>query len=176
MNTIWADTSGIHDDLAATADVRDWLLATGVADRVTTCSRQDLDRARLLRDALRCLAGFLTEDPRQAARSPLTDLDEAIAAVNALTADTQPDRLALRRGHLVLADDTAASPTTTALANVAIDAVHLLTGPEAAQLRACQAPGCVLYFLKTHPRREWCSEACGNRTRAARHYQRIRRK
>ena len=34
-------------------------------------------------------------------------------------------------------------------------------------VRACYAPGCVLYFMKTHPRREWCSVACGNRVRAA---------
>src|SRR6266851_2221676 len=42
------------------------------------------------------------------------------------------------------------------------------------QLRACHAPGCVLYFVKSHPRREWCSVACGNRARAARHYDKIR--
>jgi predicted RNA-binding Zn ribbon-like protein len=175
MNTIWADTSGIHDDLANTADVRDWLLATEVSDRITTCSRKELGRARLLRDALRRLAGFLTDDPRQAAQSPLTDLDEAISAVNSLTADTQPDRLTFRQGRLTLADENLASPATTALAKVATDAVHLFTGTDDCQLRACQAPGCVLYFVKTHPRREWCSETCGNRARAARHYQRIRK-
>ena len=175
MNTIWADTSGIHDDLATTTDVRDWLVATEACDRITSCSRDELQRARLLRDALRRLAAFLTDDPRQAAQSPLTDLDEAMTAVNALTADTQPDRLTLRHGHLTLADDTSVSPATTGLAKVATEAVHLIAGPDAAQLRACHAPGCVLYFLKTHPRREWCSDACGNRTRAARHYQRIRK-
>lgn len=175
MNTIWADTSGIHDDLVTADDVRDWLIATEVCDRMPSCSRQELKRARLLRDALRRLAAFLTDDPRQAARSPLGDLDEAMAAVNALTAETQPDRLALRDGHLTLAGETSASPATTALADIATDAVHLLAGPDAPRLRACHAPGCVLYFLKTHPRREWCSEACGNRTRAARHYQRIRK-
>jgi predicted RNA-binding Zn ribbon-like protein len=52
--------------------------------------------------------------------------------------------------------------------------VALLGGEDAARLRACYAPGCVLYFIKTHPRREWCSVACGNRVRAARHYQRVR--
>lgn len=175
MNTVWADTSGIHDDLVTAADLRDWLLAAEVSDRITTCARQDLNRARLLRDALRRLAWFLTDDPREAARSPLTDLDEAMAAVNALTADSQPDQLALRHGQLTLSGDTSAASATAALAKVATDAVHLLTGPEAAQLRACQAPGCVLYFVKTHPRREWCSESCGNRTRAARHYRRIRK-
>jgi hypothetical protein len=36
MNTIWADTSGIHDDLTTSTDVRDWLLAIGVSDRIAT--------------------------------------------------------------------------------------------------------------------------------------------
>ena len=39
----------------------------------------------------------------------------------------------------------------------------LITGPAAEQLRACEAPGCVLMFAKDHPRRTWCSAACGNR-------------
>jgi predicted RNA-binding Zn ribbon-like protein len=30
----------------------------------------------------------------------------------------------------------------------------------------------VLVFLKQHPRREWCSAACGNRARQAGHYRR----
>ncbi len=174
MNTIWADTYGIHDDLTTTDDVRDWLLATEVSDRVKTGTRQELERARLLRDALRRLAAFVSDDPRQAAQSPLIELDEAIATVNALAADAPRDLLALRQGRLTLADDTAASPMTAALGKVATDAVHLFTGPDALRLRACQAPGCVLYFVKSHARREWCSEACGNRVRAARHYQRIR--
>jgi predicted RNA-binding Zn ribbon-like protein len=63
---------------------------------------------------------------------------------------------------------------TTALAQVAEQAVALLGGADATRLRACYAPGCVLYFVKTHPRRAWCSVACGNRVRAARHYQRAR--
>ena len=176
MNTIWADTSGIHDDLTTTGDVRDWLLATEVSDRVKTGTRQELERARLLRDALRRLAAFLTNDPRQAAQSPLIDLDEAIAAVNAMAAEAPRDLLALRQGRLTLADDTTVSTMTAALATVATDAVHLFTGPGGLRVRACQAPGCVLYFVKSHARREWCSEACGNRVRAARHYQRIRSK
>ena len=47
-------------------------------------------------------------------------------------------------------------------------------GPHRAELRACHAPGCVLLFLKDHPRRAWCSDACGNRARQARHYARTR--
>ena len=41
--------------------------------------------------------------------------------------------------------------------------------------RATHAPGCVLYFVQDHPRREWCSTACGNRARVARHYDRHHR-
>ncbi|WP_433236869.1 CGNR zinc finger domain-containing protein [Streptosporangium sp. CA-135522] len=47
---------------------------------------------------------------------------------------------------------------------------RMLNGSVEADLRACHAPGCVLFFVKDHHRREWCSAACGNRARAARHY------
>ena len=40
------------------------------------------------------------------------------------------------------------------------------------ELRVCGAPGCVLMFARDHTRREWCSNACGNRARQARHYRR----
>jgi predicted RNA-binding Zn ribbon-like protein len=37
-------------------------------------------------------------------------------------------------------------------------------------------PNCVLFFIKDHPRREWCSPGCGNRARVAHHYDRHRAK
>ncbi|GAA2235502.1 hypothetical protein GCM10010104_32870 [Streptomyces indiaensis] len=40
------------------------------------------------------------------------------------------------------------------------------------RLRACDAPRCGRYFLKEHPRQEWCKPSCGNRARVARHHQR----
>ena len=57
---------------------------------------------------------------------------------------------------------------------IAADAIELVTGPARTELRSCGAPGCVLIFLKDPPRREWCSGACGNRARQARHYWRTR--
>ncbi len=63
-------------------------------------------------------------------------------------------------------------PDQRLLGGLAADAIEFLaSGPE---LRACLAPGCVLYFVKDHPRRAWCSTGCGNRVRAARHYARRR--
>ena len=94
--------------------------------------------------------------------------------MNATAAALPAPRLALRDGHLETGPPTGPSPVTTGLARVAAESVGLLGGQDAARLRACYAPGCVLYFIRTHPRREWCSVACGNRVRAARHYQRVR--
>ncbi|WP_131787960.1 CGNR zinc finger domain-containing protein [Protofrankia symbiont of Coriaria ruscifolia] len=59
-----------------------------------------------------------------------------------------------------------------ALTEIAHNLIELLGGPSRAQLRACHAPGCVLFFVKDHPRREWCSAACGNRARVARFHHR----
>ncbi|MFD2348740.1 CGNR zinc finger domain-containing protein [Nonomuraea ferruginea] len=56
-----------------------------------------------------------------------------------------------------------------ALARAAID---FLSGPQRERLRACDAPRCVRYFVQSHGRQEWCKPSCGNRARAARHYQR----
>jgi predicted RNA-binding Zn ribbon-like protein len=69
-----------------------------------------------------------------------------------------------------------ASRADIVVATLAADAIHLITGPLRGDLRACRAPGCVLMFLKGHPRREWCCNACGNRARQARHYDRTRRR
>ena len=62
------------------------------------------------------------------------------------------------------------------LAALAADAIDLLTSPHHDELRTCGAPRCVLMFLKDHPRREWCSDSCGNRARQARHYERHSRR
>lgn len=53
-------------------------------------------------------------------------------------------------------------------------AIAFLASPDRARLRACHAPRCVRYFLKDHPRQEWCKPACGNRARVARHHERRR--
>ncbi|MFP8961248.1 CGNR zinc finger domain-containing protein [Streptomyces nanhaiensis] len=62
-----------------------------------------------------------------------------------------------------------ADPRLVMLGAVAVSGVELLAGPGRRDVRACAAPGCVLYFVRTHRRREWCTPACGNRVRVARH-------
>jgi predicted RNA-binding Zn ribbon-like protein len=170
MNTIWADRFGVHDSLITPDQLAGWLHSVGLVsepDRAPSVSQ--LRAARQLRDALRRLAAVHTHDPRPAAASAIRDVEDAVAIVNAAVAQAAVPTLRHHAGVLGLAA-TKPDPRRV-LATVALEAIELLTGP-AATLQACLAPGCVLYFVKDHGRREWCSPACGNRARAARHYSR----
>jgi len=184
MNTVWADSDGVHDALATADEAAAWLATVATradvasADLFGGMDAPDVDqlarRLRRLRDALRRLAAEVTADPRAAASSPLADLEAAVAEVNRAvaetprwwtlnwTADTQPSRTA----------HAAKLPPYALVSQIAEDAVSLFADPRQPHLRACLAPGCVLYFTKSHPRREWCSPTCGNRARVARHYRR----
>lgn len=172
MNTIWADRHGVHDALTTTENLRAWLAAVDTEDRPAPDSA-GLSRVRSLRDALRRLAALVTDDTRPAAASATTDVNKAISDVNnaARQAPTWP-QLDYRDGELLAYEMGRATPTLRALSSIANQSIELLTREDRPQLRACYGPGCVLYFVKDHPRREWCSNACGNRARAARHYQR----
>jgi predicted RNA-binding Zn ribbon-like protein len=174
MSTIWADADGPHDDLRTAADLNDWLDAVGVDRAGTHATEGELATARALRDAVRLLAAHVTGDDRPGAAAATADVAAALDQVNVTAAELPAPRLALRDGRLELGLPGGPSPVTTGLAQVAEQAAALLGGEDAGRLRACYALGCVLYFVKTHPRREWCSVACGNRVRAARHYQRAR--
>lgn len=186
MNTIWADRDGVHDALRDPDGTRAWLHA--VSSRIDLMTPDDLDALTIsdldslggrligLRDALRRLAAEATEDPRPAAASDTRGLDAAVTALNQAAGDTphwsalswtpgqEPSRHTRTRGQ-------SASAVISAIAE---DTITLFSQGARHQLRACLAPGCVLYFLKNHPRREWCSAGCGNRARSARHYQRHR--
>jgi predicted RNA-binding Zn ribbon-like protein len=174
MSTIWADTDGIHDDLTTPRDLDAWLDAVRVDRAGKTATTQDLAAARRLRDAIRRLAAHVTDDDRPAAASAMAELTDAIEHINAAAMQTAAPAVTLHNGHLSLGVQAGIAPITAAIAHVAEQSIQLLAGDQASTLRACHAPGCVLYFVKSHARREWCSVTCGNRARAARHYKRTR--
>jgi predicted RNA-binding Zn ribbon-like protein len=174
MATVWAGTDGIHDDFAGPADVDAWLEAVGVPLAGAHATDAELTDAIRLRDAVRRLAAHVTGDTRNAAATAMTGMDRAIATLNEAAGHVAGPRLASQGGHLRLEQASSVSRVKAGLAEVAEQSIHLLGGSEAHKLRACYAPGCVLYFIASHPRREWCSVACGNRARAARHYRRVR--
>jgi predicted RNA-binding Zn ribbon-like protein len=66
----------------------------------------------------------------------------------------------------------AASATPATLARIAWSAIDLLGVSDRSRLRRCGA--CGRYFVSTRSDRRWCSDACGNRTRVARHHARRR--
>ena len=66
----------------------------------------------------------------------------------------------------------AASATALALAQIAWSAIELLGGDGGEPVARCEA--CGRFFLATRSDRRWCSNACGNRMRVARHHARRR--
>ena len=182
MNTIWADRDGVHDGLATAREAGAWLDA--VRDRLPEVTeahgsaRRSLTAAeavqlRRLRDACRRVAVDVSDDPReQTADVTALRVGDALTAINDAARAMPPRLLHIDRGA-VRAERRSSSVADTVLAELAVDAVALLGGDhDAGTLRACLAPGCVLYFVQDHPRREWCCPACGNRARVARHYER----
>jgi predicted RNA-binding Zn ribbon-like protein len=174
MNTIWADASGVHDHLESQPDVDAWLDAVGIDRLGARASAGELAMIRALRDAARRLAAYVTDDSRTAGAAATGSIRNALAAVNAAARDLPAPQLEIRDGRLQPTARARVSPVAAGIARVADATIELLGGSTAGRLRACHAPGCVLYFVKTHPRREWCSVACGNRARAARHYEKVR--
>ena len=161
------------DALSTPADLADWIAAHAKAlgplgaDTVADDGAGRAARTAFveLREPVRRLVS--------AAASGVPAAPGDVAAVNAAarahrdTAELPPTGY----GSARLGTDAPDTPAAV-LARVARAAVDLLTGPDLDLLRACQAPGCVLFYLRTHPRREWCSKGCGTRVRVARHHRR----
>lgn len=179
MNTVRGGRGEVLDALEGDQPVHAWLVA--MADRILAesgahsiaFSLEDAqfiaDDLRALRDALRCLAAEVTEDPRPPT-SGMTHT-QAVTTINTLAraraelvwpVSGEPSRAATARG----------SQARLTVGLIARQAIDFFGGPERHRLRACLSSHCVLYFVKEHPRREWCTPKCGNRARVKRHYDR----
>ncbi|MEV0649512.1 ABATE domain-containing protein [Phytomonospora sp. NPDC050363] len=167
-NTTYAVRGVVQDGLRTTADLIAWFERVSALLPVesTPLGDEDLAAARELRDAVRAVARAL-EDGEPAAPADVDAINRAARGgphwTELRTAD--PLRAERRRESRGVRD---------ALAEVAENAIALFTGQTAGRVRLCGRPGCVLLFVKDHPRREWCSNKCGNKVRAARHYQRAK--
>jgi predicted RNA-binding Zn ribbon-like protein len=172
VNTRFAQRGVPVDGLATQQDLAAWLAAHRdqfEADVDLDAAARHLQEVRALRDTLRELFAAVVAGQRPDAR--------AIATLNRLSrqAPTASQlHWSLGGQPSVTVQPAGSDPGAVVLAQLAGAGIGLLGGPDRARLRACQGPGCVLFFVKQHPRREWCSAACGNRARAARHYYRHR--
>jgi predicted RNA-binding Zn ribbon-like protein len=171
-NTLYASAGERVDGLATEASGGAWLDA--LSDRLPPGGKGGWPRrAELVR---------LRDPVREALHTVLdggTPSRSSLDVINRISAGAPRSPAARwRPAAPPLADANlhGASRAEVVLAAFAADAIELLTGPRREALRACGAPGCVLIFLKDHPRRQWCSAACGNRARQARHYARSRGK
>jgi predicted RNA-binding Zn ribbon-like protein len=171
-NTLYAVRGAPVDGLETVAGLRSWI--DGIANRLPVRAR-DVDLSRRAEFiALRTAARDALHAANVGAPVPAAALEVLNDA--AARAPTSPRAVGRKRGRLgVESRYHAASATDIALAAFAADAIEVIAGPDREHLRACGAPGCVLLFVKDHPRRRWCSDACGNRARQARHYDRKRR-
>jgi predicted RNA-binding Zn ribbon-like protein len=140
----------------------------------TVLGEQDVRRLRALRDALRALAADVTRAPPQFVAPSAPSRQNALETVNRLSGRSRiwPVLEWPAGGEPTGAFDTSAAHGDYVVSSLARQASELFSGPQRARLRACLAPGCDRYFIKDHSRREWCTRACGNRARVARHYRR----
>ncbi len=154
------------DALTTPADLADWIAEQGESlGPVELTPGPDLDALAAFIDLRSALHHVIASAVAGTSAAP-----EHVAAINT-TAGAYHDIVELPpAGHGPLVRRTEApSPSAAVLSRLARTAVDLLTGPDLKLLRACPAPGCVLFYLRTHPRRNWCSTGCGNRVRVARH-------
>lgn len=170
-NTHYAVRGRVREGIGTPDHLRAWLVESAAAlgcDGAGLHVGADEVRAFLeLRAAIRGLC--------QACLDDRPGDGEDIEALNAAAAGAPRwPRLDRTGSAYTVTEQTAGERMAIALAAIARDAIALVGGTLRGRLRACPAPGCVLYFVKDHPRREWCSAGCGNRARAARHYRRHR--
>ncbi|MCX5315251.1 ABATE domain-containing protein [Streptomyces sp. NBC_00154] len=141
---------------------------------------ESLAAVRSLRAAVRALFAHAVrpDEPSPADARHLMPVPEALDRLNAAAAAVPtvprldwPDEGDPLASHHPAGAARRKDALPAALARAVIG---FLAGPDRAALRACHAPRCVRYFIKEHPRQEWCRPSCGNRARVARHHERHR--
>ncbi|MFI0713320.1 CGNR zinc finger domain-containing protein [Streptomyces inhibens] len=165
-NTLRRGQTGEVDHLVDARNVEGWVAEHRLATQPLRFSESDVGRLTELRAAVRELftAAIEGSAPDSA----------ALVTVNGATAEA-PGAAQLRWHPPSLRSEwQSAVPHTVnaVLACIASDAIDVLCGPRGTSLRQCAAHGCIRFFLREHGRRQWCSNMCGDRVRAARHYQR----
>jgi predicted RNA-binding Zn ribbon-like protein len=171
INTEYAANGRLRDGLSEPSHLAHWLAAhrdrftTQLSDEVlNTVDRRHLTEFRSVRQAVRGLV-VATVEGQHPAPADVATLNRASRSTSwwpyLVWPPTGPP-------HLHLA--TSQEPVLAALSEIAQVTIRILGGSDNELVRACRAPGCMLFYFRSHPRREWCSAACGNRARVARHY------
>ena len=129
----------------------------------------DLERVRIVRDALREVVDAVVEDRRPAR--------EAMDLVNAALTSGPAPRVELDGTSVRIGHSHAASAVDDALAALAAPIVGELASGRPDRFRTCANDTCRWSFYDASPtgRRRWCDmKTCGNRAKAARHRERLK--
>jgi predicted RNA-binding Zn ribbon-like protein len=185
MNTVWSGPGGFTDVLATPESAMDWIRETAprlpqqprsfthwLASATPLSTRMAAYDLRRLRDAVRGLAGELTEDRRQGIPQAVADRATALEVLNGAVAGAPhwPALVWRPRSEPELGVQGDVPGGVVVVSQVARQAVELFGGRDRQRLRACPAAECSNYFLDfgRRGRRTWCSPSCGARVRAER--------
>jgi predicted RNA-binding Zn ribbon-like protein len=144
------------DDAAATSR---WLFQRGIRSDPTAADLWELARLQSTADHL-----LRTAVTGEAAAPGAVDHLNACSAAAAVAPQLNWPVNGRPRLWLSTSGDSGAH----VLGVIARSVIELLAG-ERARLRVCDAHGCRRVYLSASARRRWCSDACGNRVRVARH-------
>jgi predicted RNA-binding Zn ribbon-like protein len=159
-----AGDGATRDLLDSPRELERWLFDHGIEGGALALRLGDF---RELREAIRAAVDATIEG-----RPVPPDGVEALNAASAVAPVVR--RLVLDPGPPSAVDAETAGAATIVLARIARSAIDTLGGPDRDRLRRCPAPRCGRPFLATRQRQRWCSTACGNRVRVARHAERRR--
>jgi predicted RNA-binding Zn ribbon-like protein len=163
-NTVLADSRGETDLLATVDQLSSWIEAERGRIPAVDAARGRLEDVRALRADVRALLYA------HASRQPLPDT--ARRRINRLSAVSPTYPVLAAAGDAAIRHGSSDRYDIFAAA-VARSAVELSRRDET-RLCICGAPSCGMLYLRAHPRQRWCSGACGNRARVARHAARRR--
>jgi predicted RNA-binding Zn ribbon-like protein len=144
------------DDAGATSR---WLFHRGIRSDPTPADLAELARLQSTADHL-----LRTAVTGEAADAGAIDHLNACSAAAAVAPQLNWPVNGRPRMWLSTSGDSGAH----VLGVIARSVIELLAG-ERARLRVCEAHGCRRVYLSASARRRWCSDACGNRVRVARH-------
>jgi predicted RNA-binding Zn ribbon-like protein len=157
LNTRWISATGPRDLLSDTDGLAVWLHSAGL-DREWSAGAPELAALRQARDALVAVV----TDPADA--GPLNEvLDHG--RIRRTVVDGLP------------ADQVEIADPAWGPAWLAADDFLRLLRERPDRIRECANPECILHFydVSKNGTRRWCAmAACGNRTKSARHYERVR--
>ena len=163
-NTVMVTPAGDRDLLESEEQLDDWIAIE--RDRIAGVEAASgrLAEVRELRRSVRDLL-----HARARGKPPPEEARRRINAISALA----PVRTVLTADGRAVEEATAGDPYALFEAAVARSAIELADRREN-KLSVCEAPSCGMLYLRDHPRQVWCSKACGNRARVARHAARQR--